>query len=266
MCHAPADSPRDRCGRQDRGGAGWRPFAGGAFPHDPDPPPPARAAVCRRRPRDHGAAARRRPRRRCRSRRAPRRHDAADRDQQPVEQLPRVRVRGVPADLQPAHRLRPERQAGAGVRRDLGAVRRPRDVQHPGRHEVVRRHARDGARTCASAGASRSTRSRTRSPSATGYLEPGLKDAGVTKIECPDDSTFIAYTTDQSDRIFQIYVPILPEHIYGDDTYKNIDKEKFNGRSSAPARTRSRSGRPTSSRGSCATPTTGVSRASPTRS
>ena len=57
-----------------------------------------------------------------------------------------------------------------------------------------------------------------------GYLEPGLKDAGVTKIECPDDSTFIAYTTDQSDRIYQIYVPILPEHIWGKYNYKNIDK------------------------------------------
>ena len=60
-----------------------------------------------------------------------------------------------------------------------------------------------------------------------GYLDPGLKDAGVTKIECPDDSTFIAYTTDQSDRIFQIYVPILPKHVWSKFNYKNIDKEKF---------------------------------------
>ena len=60
-----------------------------------------------------------------------------------------------------------------------------------------------------------------------GYLEPGLKDAGVTKIECPDDSTFIAYTTDQSDRIFQVYVPILPKHVWSKFNYKNIDKEKF---------------------------------------
>ena len=54
-----------------------------------------------------------------------------------------------------------------------------------------------------------------------GYLEPGLKDAGVTKIECPDDSTFIAYTTDQSDRIFQVYIPILPKHVWGKFNYKN---------------------------------------------
>ena len=60
-----------------------------------------------------------------------------------------------------------------------------------------------------------------------GYLDPNVKDAGVTKIECPDDSTFVAYTTDQSDRIFQVYVPILPEHVYGKVDYKQMADEKF---------------------------------------
>ncbi|TME11403.1 MAG: ABC transporter substrate-binding protein [Chloroflexi bacterium] len=60
-----------------------------------------------------------------------------------------------------------------------------------------------------------------------GYLDPNVKDAGVTKIECPDDSTFVASTTDQSDRIFQVYIPILPKHIYGKDDYKKIADEKF---------------------------------------
>jgi peptide/nickel transport system substrate-binding protein len=60
-----------------------------------------------------------------------------------------------------------------------------------------------------------------------GYLDPGLSDAGITKVECPDPSTFIAYTTDQSDRIFQIYVPILPEHIWGKYDYKTIADQKF---------------------------------------
>jgi peptide/nickel transport system substrate-binding protein len=60
-----------------------------------------------------------------------------------------------------------------------------------------------------------------------GYLDPNVKDAAVTKIECPDDSTFVAYTTDQSDRIFQVYVPILPKHIWGKDDYKKIADEKF---------------------------------------
>ena len=62
-----------------------------------------------------------------------------------------------------------------------------------------------------------------------GYLDPNIKDAGVTKIECPDDTTFIAYTTDQSDRIYQVYIPMLPKHIYGKDDYKKIADEKFNG-------------------------------------
>jgi peptide/nickel transport system substrate-binding protein len=47
-----------------------------------------------------------------------------------------------------------------------------------------------------------------------GYLDPNVKDAGVNKIECPDDNTFVAYTKDQSDRIFQVYVPILPKHVW----------------------------------------------------
>jgi peptide/nickel transport system substrate-binding protein len=60
-----------------------------------------------------------------------------------------------------------------------------------------------------------------------GYLDPNVKDAGVTKVECPDAATFIAYTTDPSDRILQAYIPILPEHIYGKDDYKKIAKESF---------------------------------------
>jgi peptide/nickel transport system substrate-binding protein len=60
-----------------------------------------------------------------------------------------------------------------------------------------------------------------------GYLDPGVSDAGVTKIECPDPTTFIAYTTDPSDRIFQVYMPILPKHIWGKDDYKKIANEKF---------------------------------------
>lgn len=60
-----------------------------------------------------------------------------------------------------------------------------------------------------------------------GYLDPNLKDAGVTKVECPDDQTMIAYTTDQSDRIFQVYLPIIPKHIWGKYTYKTIADQKF---------------------------------------
>ncbi len=60
-----------------------------------------------------------------------------------------------------------------------------------------------------------------------GYLDTNLKDAGVTKVECPDATTMIAYTEDQSDRIFQIYLPIIPEHIWGEMDYEEIGEESF---------------------------------------
>lgn len=60
-----------------------------------------------------------------------------------------------------------------------------------------------------------------------GYLDVNLKDAGVTKIECPDATTLVAYTTDQSDRIYQVYLPIIPKHIWGKFDYKAIGDEKF---------------------------------------
>src|SRR5919198_4645341 len=37
-----------------------------------------------------------------------------------------------------------------------------------------------------------------------GFLDPNVKDAGVTKVDCPDDNTMVAFTTDQSDRVFQV--------------------------------------------------------------
>lgn len=61
-----------------------------------------------------------------------------------------------------------------------------------------------------------------------GYLDTGVSDAGVTKVSCPTPDTMIAYTTDQSDRIYQVYLPIVPKHIYGKDTYKTIGDESFN--------------------------------------
>jgi peptide/nickel transport system substrate-binding protein len=60
-----------------------------------------------------------------------------------------------------------------------------------------------------------------------GYLDPGLADAGVTKVECPDDETMIAYTEDGSDRVLQAYLPIIPKAVYGAKDYKAIGEEKF---------------------------------------
>jgi peptide/nickel transport system substrate-binding protein len=60
-----------------------------------------------------------------------------------------------------------------------------------------------------------------------GYIDPNVKDAGVTKVECPDDETMIVTTDDQSDRVYQAYVPILPKHIWGKQTYTSMAKADF---------------------------------------
>lgn len=60
-----------------------------------------------------------------------------------------------------------------------------------------------------------------------GYLDPGLKDAGATKIECPDQTTMVVSTEDASDRILQTYLPIVPKHIWGKETYKTMGEAKF---------------------------------------
>jgi peptide/nickel transport system substrate-binding protein len=60
-----------------------------------------------------------------------------------------------------------------------------------------------------------------------GYLDVNLGDAGVTRVECPDPQTLIAYTEDQSDRIYQVYLPIIPEHIWGEHDYVSIADEPF---------------------------------------
>lgn len=60
-----------------------------------------------------------------------------------------------------------------------------------------------------------------------GYIDPALNDAGVTKVECPDASTMIATTDDASDRILQTYLPIIPKHIWGKETWETIGDATF---------------------------------------
>jgi peptide/nickel transport system substrate-binding protein len=60
-----------------------------------------------------------------------------------------------------------------------------------------------------------------------GYLDPGLDDAKVTKVECPDANTMIATTDDASERILETYLPIVPQHIWGKETHKTIGDAKF---------------------------------------
>ena len=47
------------------------------------------------------------------------------------------------------------------------------------------------------------------------------------KVECPDPLTMIVTTDDPSDRVLQIYLPIIPKHIWGKETYKTIGDAKF---------------------------------------
>ena len=61
-----------------------------------------------------------------------------------------------------------------------------------------------------------------------GYLDSSIGDAHITKVECPDDATMVVSTTDQSDRVLQTYLPIIPKHIFGKDDYKKLGDEKFN--------------------------------------
>ena len=60
-----------------------------------------------------------------------------------------------------------------------------------------------------------------------GYIDPSLKDARVTKAECPDPETMILYTDDGTTKILKTYIPILPKHIYGTETYETIGENPF---------------------------------------
>jgi peptide/nickel transport system substrate-binding protein len=60
-----------------------------------------------------------------------------------------------------------------------------------------------------------------------GYLDPGLDEAKVTAVECPDDSTMIVSTEDSSERVLQTYMPIIPKHIWGNETFETIGDAKF---------------------------------------
>ncbi len=60
-----------------------------------------------------------------------------------------------------------------------------------------------------------------------GYIDPGLADAGVTKVDCPDPTTMIATTDDASSRILQTYLPIIPKHVWSKETSSTIGDATF---------------------------------------
>ena len=103
--------------------------------------------------------------------------------------------------------------------------------------------------------------------SALGYLDPGSRTPASPRSSAP------THDDDRRDRrrpvrpILQTYLPILPKHIWGKVDLQDDRRRRASSSPTAPAR-RHRpvpgrsSGRPASSSASCATPTTGASRAS----
>ncbi len=125
--------------------------------------------------------------------------------------------------------LRSGPRARPGLRRVVVARRRTRDgtftwtFKIPEGKQVVRRPAGDG-RGCAldpPVRARRGQRRQAASASATSIRTSS--NAGVTKVEAPDATTLVVTNTDPSDRILQMYIPILPKHIWKDQTLESIN-------------------------------------------
>ncbi len=55
-----------------------------------------------------------------------------------------------------------------------------------------------------------------------GYLDPYVKDAGITKIEAPDPQTLVLTTDHPNNKVLQMYLPILPKHIWKDVTLETV--------------------------------------------
>ncbi len=197
------------------------------------------------------------------------RHRPGSRLDEPLPDAARRRLRGLPAHLQPARRLRAGPRARAGLRGRAGSAP---PTASPGRSQF-----RDGLKWSDGTPATAQDACfswqlavdaiAAESYIGAGYLDPGLADAGVTKVECPDDTTMIAYTEDASDRILQTYLPIIPKHIWGDKDYLDDRRGEVRGaaRRHRPVHARRVADQPV--RPLRAQPrTTGARRAQPTRS
>jgi len=55
-----------------------------------------------------------------------------------------------------------------------------------------------------------------------GYLDPYLGNASVTSIEAPDDTTLVITTERVTSQVLQMYIPILPKHIWEDQTLETV--------------------------------------------
>ena len=47
-----------------------------------------------------------------------------------------------------------------------------------------------------------------------GYLDPYVENAAITKVAAPDATTLVVTTSRPNDRILQMYLPILPQHVW----------------------------------------------------
>ena len=100
-----------------------------------------------------------------------------------------------------------------------------------------------------------------------GYLDPYVTNAAITAVKATDPTTLTVTTSRKNDRILQMYLPILPEHVWKDVP---IDKVGDFANNAAGRRDRSLPGRRVEERPvgtarpqqSC----TGAPRAPPTRS
>ena len=100
------------------------------------------------------------------------------------------------------------------------------DVQDPPGHEVVGRHARD-RRGRLLLLPDHPRRDRGRHNVGLGYIDPAVTDAGVTKVECPDDPTMIVTTTDPSDRSSRSTSRSCPSTSGGQDATRPIADDPF---------------------------------------
>jgi peptide/nickel transport system substrate-binding protein len=60
-----------------------------------------------------------------------------------------------------------------------------------------------------------------------GYLDPYLSNAGVTAVEATDEQTLVVTLDRPNDRILKTYIPILPEHVWGEEDYVSICEDQF---------------------------------------
>jgi peptide/nickel transport system substrate-binding protein len=57
-----------------------------------------------------------------------------------------------------------------------------------------------------------------------GYLEPYLENTGLESVECTDPLTLVAHTAHPTTLITQVYVPILPAHIWSQYSMDEIGR------------------------------------------